>query len=113
GGIVRCFLSGICGSAEEQHDCQTDGTKHRRTRPCEAPSLVRIGKGGRLPRSGRCGGNMSYDLVIKNGTVIDGSGAPRYRADVAVAGGRIAAIGRVDGKAGRRIDAEGHVVTPG
>ncbi len=56
---------------------------------------------------------MSYDLVIKNGTVIDGSGAPRYRADVAVAGGRIAAIGRVDSKAKQTIDAEGHVVTPG
>ncbi len=56
---------------------------------------------------------MSYDLVIKNGTVIDGSGAPRYRADVAVAGGRIAAIGRVDAKAKETIDAEGHVVTPG
>ena len=56
---------------------------------------------------------MSYDLVIKNGTVIDGSGAPRYRADVAIAGGRIAAIGRVDGKAKQTIDADGHVVTPG
>jgi N-acyl-D-amino-acid deacylase len=56
---------------------------------------------------------MSYDLVIKNGTVIDGSGAPRYRADVAVANGRIAAIGRVDSKAKQTIDAEGHVVTPG
>ncbi len=56
---------------------------------------------------------MSYDLVIKNGTVIDGSGAPRYRADVAVSGGRIAAIGRVDAKAKQTIDAEGHVVTPG
>ncbi|HTK98251.1 MAG TPA: amidohydrolase family protein [Pseudomonadales bacterium] len=56
---------------------------------------------------------MSYDLVIKNGTVIDGSGAPRYRADVAVANGRIAAIGRVDSTAKQTIDAEGHVVTPG
>ena len=56
---------------------------------------------------------MTYDLVIKNGTVIDGSGAPRYRADVAVADGRIAAIGRIDGKARQRIDADGHVVTPG
>jgi N-acyl-D-aspartate/D-glutamate deacylase len=56
---------------------------------------------------------MTYDLVIKNGTVIDGSGAPRYRADVAIADGRIAAIGRVDGKAKRQVDAEGHVVTPG
>jgi N-acyl-D-amino-acid deacylase len=56
---------------------------------------------------------MTYDLVIKNGTVIDGSGAPRYRADVAIADGRIAAIGRVDGKARQKIDADGHVVTPG
>ena len=56
---------------------------------------------------------MSYDLVIKNGMVIDGSGAPRYRADVAVQNGRIAAIGRIDGKAKRTIDADGHVVTPG
>ncbi len=56
---------------------------------------------------------MSYDLVIKNGTVIDGSGAPRYRADVAVSGGRIAAIGRVDGKSRQTINADGHVVTPG
>ena len=56
---------------------------------------------------------MSYDLVVKNGMVIDGSGAPRYRADVGVQGGRIAAIGRVDGKAKRTIDADGHVVTPG
>ena len=56
---------------------------------------------------------MAYDLVIKNGSVIDGSGAPRYRADVAVSGGKIAAIGRIDSKARQSIDAEGHVVTPG
>ena len=56
---------------------------------------------------------MAYDLVIKNGTVIDGSGAPRMRADVAMRDGRIASIGRVDGKAKRTIDAAGHVVTPG
>jgi N-acyl-D-aspartate/D-glutamate deacylase len=56
---------------------------------------------------------MAYDLVIRNGTVVDGSGAPRYRADVAVQGGRIAAIGRIRDKAKRTLDAEGHVVTPG
>ncbi len=56
---------------------------------------------------------MAYDLVVKNGTVVDGSGAPRYRADVAISGGRIAAIGRVDGRAKQTIDADGHVVTPG
>jgi N-acyl-D-aspartate/D-glutamate deacylase len=57
---------------------------------------------------------MSYDLVIKNGTVIDGSGLPRYRADVGVNGGKITTIGRIRGENAREvIDAEGHVVTPG
>ena len=56
---------------------------------------------------------MPYDLVIKNGTVIDGSGLPRYRADVGVRNGKIATIGRIRESAQEVIDAEGHVVTPG
>ena len=56
---------------------------------------------------------MTYDLLVKNGTVIDGSGLPRYRADVAVRHGRIAAIGRIRERAREVLDAEGHVVTPG
>ena len=56
---------------------------------------------------------MTYDLVIENGTVVDGSGSPGYRADVAVSDGRIAFIGRNPGRAANRIDAEGHVVAPG
>ena len=56
---------------------------------------------------------MSYDLLIKNGTVVDGSGGVRYRADVAVSDGRIAAIGRVNERAEQIIDAEGHIVSPG
>jgi len=56
---------------------------------------------------------MTYDLVIKNGTVIDGSGSPRYRADVGVRGGRIVTIGRIREGAHEVIDAEGHVVAPG
>src|SRR5262249_31709827 len=56
---------------------------------------------------------MSYDLVIKNGTVIDGSGLPRYRADVGVRHGRITTIGRIRERAREVVDAEGHVVTPG
>src|SRR5690242_7673642 len=54
-----------------------------------------------------------YDLVIRNGTVIDGTGLPRYRADVAVSGDRIAAIGRIPGKGKEEIDATGRVVSPG
>jgi N-acyl-D-aspartate/D-glutamate deacylase len=56
---------------------------------------------------------MSYDLVIKNGMVIDGSGLPRYRADVGVRKGQIAAIGRIRESAREVLDAEGHVVAPG
>jgi N-acyl-D-aspartate/D-glutamate deacylase len=56
---------------------------------------------------------MSYDLVIKNGIVIDGSGLARYRADVGVKAGKIAFIGRIAAPARETIDAEGHVVTPG
>ena len=56
---------------------------------------------------------MSYDLVIKNGMVVDGSGLPRYRADVGVRHGRIVTIGRIRERAREVVDAEGQVVTPG
>ena len=54
-----------------------------------------------------------YDLVIRNGTVVDGTGLPRYRADVGVSGDRIAAIGRIGEKGKEEIDATGQVVSPG
>src|SRR3954449_1125126 len=56
---------------------------------------------------------MAFDLVIRNGTVVDGSGLGSYRADVGVIGDRIAAVGRINDKGHREIDAEGHAVTPG
>jgi N-acyl-D-aspartate/D-glutamate deacylase len=56
---------------------------------------------------------MTYDLLLKNGVVIDGSGSGRYRADIGVSNGMIAAIGRLNESARQVIDAEGHVVTPG
>ncbi len=56
---------------------------------------------------------MRYDLVIRNGTVIDGSGLPGYRADVGISHGKITAIGRIRDAAREVIDAEGHVVAPG
>ena len=55
----------------------------------------------------------SYDIVIKGGTVHDGTGAPGRRADVAIKGDRIVEVGEVSGTATRTIDAEGRIVTPG
>ncbi|VFR22430.1 D-aminoacylase [plant metagenome] len=55
-----------------------------------------------------------YDLLILGGTLIDGTGAPRRRADLAVRGGRIAAIGALgNARAHRKLDAEGLIVAPG
>ncbi len=56
---------------------------------------------------------MSHDIVIRQGTVIDGTGAPARRADVAIAAGRIVAVGEDLGPAKRKIDAEGLAVAPG
>jgi N-acyl-D-aspartate/D-glutamate deacylase len=56
---------------------------------------------------------MAYDLLIKNGTVVDGTGAPRVRADIAVSGDRIAAIGKISEGANRVIDASDLIVSPG
>lgn len=56
----------------------------------------------------------AYDLIVRGGTVIDGSGAPRYLADVAVSGGSIARVGDLSGaRAAVEIDATGRFVTPG
>lgn len=56
---------------------------------------------------------VEFDLVIRGGTVIDGSGAPRYSADLGVRGNRIESIGVVRGKGKCEVNAEGHIVTPG
>jgi N-acyl-D-amino-acid deacylase len=56
---------------------------------------------------------MSHDLIVRNGTLIDGTGAPAHTGDLAISDGRIVAVGEVDGSAHREIDAEGHAVTPG
>ena len=55
----------------------------------------------------------THDLLIRGGTVVDGSGAAPYSADVAVTGGRITAVGKVDGPAHRTVEADGALVTPG
>ena len=56
---------------------------------------------------------MAFDLVIRNGTVVDGSGGPSYRADVGVVDDTIVSIGRIRDKGKDEIDAEGHLVSPG
>jgi N-acyl-D-aspartate/D-glutamate deacylase len=56
---------------------------------------------------------MGLDLLIRNGTIVDGSGAARYRGDVGIREGRIVEIGRVGSVAERVIDADGLVVAPG
>ncbi len=56
---------------------------------------------------------MEYDILIKNGTLIDGTGGPAVPGNLAISGGRIAGVGDVDGLAKRVIDADGAVVAPG
>ena len=56
---------------------------------------------------------MAYDLVIRNGTIVDGTGAPRRRADIAVSDGRIAEIGKCQDGARRVLDASDLIVAPG
>ncbi len=57
--------------------------------------------------------DAAYDLVIRNGKLVDGTGNPWYHGDLAIKGDRIAALGRVAGKGKREIDAKGLVVAPG
>ena len=56
---------------------------------------------------------MGYDLIVKNGMIVDGTGFARYRADVGVKDGKIAEIGRIRAAAERTIDADGLFVAPG
>ncbi|MGI6555183.1 MAG: N-acyl-D-amino-acid deacylase family protein [Bacillota bacterium] len=56
---------------------------------------------------------VECDLLIKNGTIVDGSGKASYRADIAVKGDKIVRIGSFPAEAGRVIDAEGLVIAPG
>ena len=54
-----------------------------------------------------------FDLIIRHGRVVDGSGNPSFAADIAVRGGHIARIGSIDGTAKTEIDATGLIVAPG
>src|SRR5213595_3032982 len=76
-------------------------------------STIRPLRRARCLEPGKEERTMPYDLVIKNGMVIDGSGLPRFPADIGVRHGRIATVGRIRGRAREVIDADGQVVTPG
>lgn len=54
-----------------------------------------------------------FDVIVRNGLVVDGSGAPGFLGDVAVKDGKIAAVGKVAGEARKVVDAQGRVVAPG
>ena len=54
-----------------------------------------------------------HDLHIKNGLVVDGTGAPGRHADISITGGRITEVGNIDGRCKQTIDAQGLLVTPG
>ena len=56
---------------------------------------------------------MAHDLVIRGGTVIDGTGNPRRSADIAVTAGKISDIGRITARGARELDANGAIVSPG
>jgi N-acyl-D-aspartate/D-glutamate deacylase len=60
-----------------------------------------------------CGKGMEYDLVIKNGTMIDGKGSKRQRADIGIKDGLIARIGEIEAESKATVDASGLVVSPG
>ncbi len=56
---------------------------------------------------------MAFDLLIRNGTVVDGTGAPSFHGDIAVSDGKIVEIGKISGNAKRTIDASDLIVAPG
>ena len=56
---------------------------------------------------------MEFDLVIRNGSIVDGTGSPAFTGDVAISDGRIVQVGNVSGSGRTEIEAEGQLVTPG
>ena len=56
---------------------------------------------------------MAFDLIIRGGMVVDGSGADLFESDIGVRNGKIAEIGKIDDRGAEEINAKGHLVTPG
>src|SRR5437762_2085073 len=59
------------------------------------------------------GDEFTYDLVVRNGKIVDGTGNPWFHGDLAIKGDKIAVLGKIPGKGKREIDAKGLIVAPG
>jgi len=100
-----------CQNLHERKSVRADESSQAVRRTTRAPESPTSDKVWTLGIKGER--EMKFDLVIRNGVVVDGSGRPRYRADIGVQGDRIAFIGRISGRGAEDIDAEGKFVTPG
>ncbi len=82
--------------------------------PAPAPSPAVVAQASRDAPDGRARlGGAEYDVVIRNGRVLDGMGNPWILADVGIRDGKFARIGKIDGQGAREIDARGLFVSPG
>ena len=80
---------------------------------CTVPRAARIVASPAQPATAPTAADSIYDVVIRNGRVLDGAGNPWILADVAISNGRFVRIGRVTGRGRREIDAKGKYVSPG
>ena len=97
--VTRVFLSCLAGGSAA---CSSAVAPQRTT-----------AAGGPAPVVGPRSADTAYDVIIRNGRVLDGAGNPWIRADVAIRDGRFVRIGRVDGRGRLEIDARGKYVSPG
>src|SRR6185312_2824182 len=98
------------------------GSQHEESKPLPCTRTRFIGQSSRWPSLVEASGSQSHgecaevamlDLLLTGGTVVDGTGSPRRRADVGVKDGRIVAIGTITDEAAQTVDATGKVITPG
>src|SRR5262249_47482787 len=107
----RRIRGSSCATCESSSEIRMMGTLHRMRLIGLAAFLAAVLGCG--PQRSDVNAGRPYDLVIRNGDVIDGTGAPARRGDVAIRGDRIVAIGQISASAARTIDAAGRVVAPG